>query len=192
LDLVGDFNVIESLVDRIGGQSTTGMRQDELSAWNSMMLKFGISDTYNMLKFCKLTKKRFTWDSGQEVGQRLASCIHRIYINNTFQHIGGSCGIWPFRKMFDYSPFFVKFKNWDIIFLWIHHFNKQILDTEEGRKLLSEIWKTTMQDNQEQPWAVKMNLALSAIRKLVTLFQNRRGYFGKRNMMMRSKIYSKL
>jgi hypothetical protein len=60
----GDFNSVETLDDRIGSASTTGMSTRETQAWNGLLLKYRVADSFSMTEFRRLTKKRFSWDNG--------------------------------------------------------------------------------------------------------------------------------
>ena len=165
--VAGDFNNIESLSDKIGGRPTTGMQPQEQLKWHNPMLKFNIADSYHMPEFRHLTKKKFTWDNDLQGLDHIATRIDRIYFDMDLQMIGGHCGIWPtFRRISDHSPYFVRWHDWDIRTSKHLHFNRFLLECDEGRELLTKTWHDSIAADPDCSWQIRVATALKEIKQV--------------------------
>jgi exonuclease III len=64
--LAGDFNNIESAHDKQGGSTKTSINPRELEAWNRLLLKLRVRDTFHLGSYHHNTTKAFTWTNGRK------------------------------------------------------------------------------------------------------------------------------
>jgi hypothetical protein len=140
--LGGDFNHQEMMA----GRGTAGLRQmnrREASAWHSMTLKYGLSDTWRLNSFKKLSKKEFTFDNGRPGASSTLSWIDKFLVSQSVEERGGRIEAAALvRKLSDYSPL--------VISVWGKHldaprnlpcyFDSSFLREVDGRKELRETW----------------------------------------------------
>jgi hypothetical protein len=79
--LAGDFNFVESLSDKLRGAPTLGIKWREQEAWDRLVLKLQVQDSFTLDEFKKIMKRKYTWDNHRDVPNMIASKIDRIYIN---------------------------------------------------------------------------------------------------------------
>jgi hypothetical protein len=60
--LAGDFNFVESLSDKLGGAPTLGIKRREQEAWDKLILKLQVQDSFTLDEFKKINKRKYTCD----------------------------------------------------------------------------------------------------------------------------------
>ena len=87
--LAGDFNNIESINDKQGGSTKTNISNKELEAWNKLLLKLGVRDTFHMGTYHRKNQKAYTWSNYHEDETMIQTRIDRIYLPYQLEQRGG-------------------------------------------------------------------------------------------------------
>ncbi|KAG0553637.1 hypothetical protein KC19_12G027100, partial [Ceratodon purpureus] len=173
--LAGDFNMIESLDDKLGGAEKSKMYIPESEAWNRTILKFNLGDSFHMPEFRRLTKKRYTWDNGQIAQHRVATRIDRIYLPPKLQAMGGQMGILAtLHRISDHAPFVLKLSKAPPKTPRSQPFNNSMLTDTEGRQLLIDAWHQGMLQSPEADWGKKLRNALRSVKAASDAFSYRK------------------
>lgn len=103
--LVGDFNMVESVEDRLGSANKSfTLNRRELAAWARLLNHYGLEDSWGSDFFKKTSDLRFTWDNNRAGRDHRGACFDRIYISNVLCGQGGSLAIHQLSKIFDHAP----------------------------------------------------------------------------------------
>ena len=162
--LAGDFNNIESVTDKQVGSNKTSISSRELEAWNKLLLRLRVKDSYHLDNFHMKSPKIFTWTNSHTDGTRIQTQIDRIYIGEALKDVGGDTEILPtLPDISDHAG----------VLLHTHRtkkhkpqqpcFNKGLLLNPDSKAALLDIWKTVMNSDLET-WNKKMVAANQAIR----------------------------
>ena len=162
--LAGDFNNIESVTDKQGGSNKTSISSRELEAWNRLLLRLRVKDSYHLDNFHRKSPKIFTWTNSHTDGTRIQTQIDRIYIGEALKDVGGDTEILPtLPDISDHAS----------VLLHTHRtkkrkpqqpcFNKGLLLNPDSKAALLDTWKTVMNSDLET-WNKKMVAANQAIR----------------------------
>jgi len=84
----GDFNHQEVL-ECIGTPGLRQMNRRESSSWHLMTLKYGLSDTWRLDNFRKLSKKEFTFDNSCTGASSAMSRIDKFLVSQSMEERGG-------------------------------------------------------------------------------------------------------
>ena len=87
--LAGDFNNIESITDKQGGSTKTSISNRELEAWNRLLLKLGVRDSYHMGTYHRKNNKAFTWSNCHKDDTMIQTRIDRVYLPFQLEQRGG-------------------------------------------------------------------------------------------------------
>lgn len=87
--LAGDFNNIESITDKQGGSPNTSIGNRELEAWNKMLIRFGVRDSFHEGNYHRKTDKAFTWSNFRNDETLVQTRIDRIYVTDNLAQKGG-------------------------------------------------------------------------------------------------------
>lgn len=93
--VAGDFNNIESIADKQGGSNKMSISQRELEAWNRMLIRFGVRDTFHIDNYQRKNNKAFTWCNGHQGDTMIQTRIDRIYVSYFLEQQGGYSEILP-------------------------------------------------------------------------------------------------
>ncbi len=64
---------MESLSDKLGGAPTLGIKQWEQEAWDKLILKLQVQDSFTLDEFKKINKRKYTWDNHRNAPNMIAS-----------------------------------------------------------------------------------------------------------------------
>ncbi|KAG0591318.1 hypothetical protein KC19_1G166400, partial [Ceratodon purpureus] len=164
--LAGDINMIEQLEDKQGGLPTTRRGRREIEAWNALMLHLGLHDVYLADEFRRVTRKRFTWENKRSALEMICSRIDRFYVNEAIRDIGGTTGIWRSTPhISDHTAIFMKLRRIGTPQVSNRAFNRQLLNDEEGKAILLQAWRDSIQANHQHTWNYRIAQALQAVKK---------------------------
>ncbi|KAG0571612.1 hypothetical protein KC19_VG027100 [Ceratodon purpureus] len=163
--IAGDFNMIETLDDKLGGSDQTKMYALQAEAWNRTLLKFALGDSFHMTEFRHLTKKKFTWDNAQLASERVTTRLDRIYVSPSIQQLGGQVGILAnLGDILDHAPYVLKINQPQAQTPKVQVFNKGMLKSEEGRTLLTNAWRKGIDAKPNDSWGRKIQEALRSVK----------------------------
>lgn len=162
--LAGDFNNIESIADKQGGSSKTSISNRELEAWNKLLLKLGVRDTFHMGSYHRKNQKAFTWSNFHDDDTMIQTRIDRIYLPFNLEQRGGTTEILPtIPDISDHAGVVSHTKS-------IHKrkkraptFNKGLLQHTESKASLLATWREVMTSDLPT-WNHKIVAATQAIR----------------------------
>lgn len=161
--LAGDFNNIESSMDKQGGSNKTNINHRELEAWNKLLIRLGVRDAFHIGSYHRKNSKAFTWSDAHQDDTMIQTRIDMIYINQLLEQQGGTSEILP--TILDVS---------DHAGVCLHtnkkgkkkprqpFFNKGLLQNQESKDILLATWKGVM-DSNLATWNKKMVAANQAI-----------------------------
>ena len=162
---MGDFNNIEHPRDKQGGSMKTNITNRELEAWNRLLTRLGVRDSFHIGAFVKQSDKVFTWSNGRQGDSLIQSRIDRIYIPHRLEIIGGTMEILPtIPDISDHAGVTLHFNNEGRRKPRPPTFNKGLLKNEESKNILLQTWKSVMADESLDTWNTKMVAANHAIR----------------------------
>ena len=162
--LMGDFNNIEHSRDKQGGNSKSNISNRELEAWNRMLTRLGVRDSFHVGAFVKQSTKTFPWTNFRKDATMIQSRIDRIYIPVQIELIGGTMAILPtLQDVSDHSGVTLHFNNEGWRKRRSPSFNKGLLTSEESKSELIQTWKSVMDDDSLETWNQKMVAANQAI-----------------------------
>ena len=78
--LAGDFNNIESIQDKQGGSNKTSIGNREMEAWNRLLVRLNVRDSFNLRAFRRKFTKAFTWTNAHTDDTMIQTRIDRIYV----------------------------------------------------------------------------------------------------------------
>lgn len=131
-----------------------------------MVFHLGLQDSILADSFCKLTQKHFTWDNRRHPPANICTRIDRAYLNPELIDMGGHVGIWRILlNISDHAPIFIKLQNLETQQIKNIPFNRQLVTTEEGRKLLLKCWQDTIRDRALQTWNSRITAAVVAVKR---------------------------
>lgn len=91
----GDFSNIENANDKQDGSTKININNQELDAWNKLLLRLRVRDAFHIGSFQIKNSKAFTWMNAHKNDTMIQTCIDRIYIEPTMEHTGGTTKILP-------------------------------------------------------------------------------------------------
>ena len=148
--LAGDFNNIESIVDKQGGSTKTSISTRELEAWNNLLIRLGVRDAHNLGNFTRKSNKRFTWTNGHKDNTRIQTRIDRLYIAEPLERMGGSTEILPtIPDISDHAGVTLHTNRTLKRKTRAPMFNKGLLLNPECKAALLSTWKEVMNSNVE-------------------------------------------
>nr|PNR49067.1 hypothetical protein PHYPA_010963 [Physcomitrium patens] len=151
--LGGDFNMIDQLDDKQGGQDTIGRGQREQVAWGDLQVHLGLQDSFRADEFRKLSTKKFSWDNRRYAPGMICSRLDRFYLNHTLIQLGGQTSIWPsLTHVSDHAPVVLKIHQQHFRTQNPPAFNRHLLDDENEKTLLLAEWTRAMALNSDKNW----------------------------------------
>ena len=163
--LVGDFNNIESIVDKQGGSTKTSISTRELEAWNKLLIRLGVRDAHNLGSYTRNSNKIFTWTNAHKDHTRIQTRIDRIYIPGILENIGGCTKILPtLPDISDHAGVLLHTNRTTRRKTRAPMFNKGLLLNPTSKATLLDTWKEVMNANLES-WNHKMVKVSQAIRE---------------------------
>ena len=164
--IAGDFNNIEQARDKQGGSNKTSISTRELEAWNKLLVRLSVRDSFHMGSFTKQSDKAFTWSNAHKDDTMIQSRIDRIYVPTFIEHIGGTTEILPtLQDISDHAGVTLHFNNDKHKQQKNFFFNKGLLKNEESKKELLATWKQVMDDDNIDGWNNKVVAANQAIKR---------------------------
>lgn len=164
--LAGDFNNIEQASDKQGGSPQTRINRRELEAWNRLLMRLGVRDSFHLRAFLKRSDKAFTWSNARQDNTMVQSRIDRIYVPNRIEYIGGTLEILPtLQDVSDHAGVVVHFSDEG---KRTHHpppFNKGLLATPENKAALLNSWRAAISDPQHTTWNNRVVATNKAVRQ---------------------------
>ena len=162
--LGGDFNNIESTNDKQGGSAKTSISIRELEAWNRMLLRFGVTDTYHLGAYYRKNTKAFTWSNCHSDETMIQTRIDRIYVPPYLEQRGGTTEILPtIPDISDHAGVVAHTKSLYKRKPRQHTFNTGLLQNIEHKAALLTVWKEVMASDLDT-WNHKLVAATRAIR----------------------------
>lgn len=163
--LAGDFNNIEHARDKQGGSTKTSISPRELEAWNRLLTRLGVRDSFHVGSFARQSDKAFTWTNAHHENTMIQSRIDRIYIPLQVELIGGTTEIFPtLPDISDHAGVTLQFREEKRKQPRQPQFNKGLLKNEESKAALLATWKGVMGDPSLGNWNLKMVAANQAVR----------------------------
>ena len=163
--LAGDFNNIESIVDKQGGSTKTSISNRELETWNKLLIRLGVRDAHNTGSYTRKSNKMFTWTNFHSDSTRIQTRIDRIYIPATLENIGGSTEILPtIPDLSDHAGVLYHTNRTIKRKTRAPRFNKGLLLNPDHKATLLATWKEVM-DSPLESWNHKMVKVSQAIRE---------------------------
>ena len=100
--------MIESILDKKGGTSTTNMSPNETAAWSRLTTHLGLADAHHLDGFIRLSTKNFTWDNRAACETNVMTRIDRFYTSGQASENGGHYDILPtIRHLSDHTPILI-------------------------------------------------------------------------------------
>ena len=99
----GDFNMLESLDDRVGG-SQTSVHDRELAAWELLCMTMRILDAWSHEGFARAAGSLCFSRSDRRLGGTNLSRLDRFYIRYSVGERGGTMGILASTTFSDHAP----------------------------------------------------------------------------------------
>jgi exonuclease III len=140
----GDFNHLEEEETR-GTAGQRRMHRRESAAWHQLTLQYGLTDSWTLDSFRKMSKKEFTFDNGRKGQGLVVSRIDKFLVSQGLEARGGRIEVAPsIQRMSDHSPF--------VLTIWGHtpapptpttYFDTALLKEEESRLALLDAWTGT-------------------------------------------------
>lgn len=137
----GDFNHLEAT----DGMNMTGLRRlhrRESAAWHHLTLKLGLSDTWSLDSFRKLSRKEYTFDNGRSGTGSAISRIDKFLMSQSLEERGGRIEVAAsVRKLSDHSPL--------VIIIWgrpsnpsspSRYFDTTLLKEDKCKKEMLDAW----------------------------------------------------
>jgi hypothetical protein len=144
---------VESLSDKLGGAPTLGVKRREQEAWDKLILKLQVQDSFTLDEFQKINKRKYTWDNRRDAPNMIASRIDHIYINRDLTSLGCKAGIWPtLPNLSNHAPIFVHLCKPKVKPSRQVHFNKGNLFRNDSKMVLISAWTKTIQNNNLTSW----------------------------------------
>lgn len=163
--LAGDFNMIEQLSDKQGGNRSTGRGQAECTAWNALTIQLELYDTFLSDEFRITSAKKFTWENRRRNTDMICSRIDRFYVNTYLRSIGGITGIWPsMPHISDHALVFLQLHKRGFKISRHTPFNRRMMLNREEKTLLLTAWKKAMVENAGRSFQSKTIEALKAVK----------------------------
>lgn len=163
--LAGDFNNIESIADKQGGSPRTSISNRELEAWNKLLIKLGVSDSFHEGNYHRQTEKTFTWTNFHKDETMVQTRIDRIYVPETLAQRGGTSEILPtIQELSDHAGVVLHTKSLHKRKTRTPMFNKGLLNNLENKAQLLTVWKEIMASNLPT-WNLKIVAATQALRE---------------------------
>ena len=162
--LAGDFNNIESINDKQGGSTKTSISNRELEAWNKLLIKLGVRDTYHMGTYHRKNQKAFTWSNCHDDATMIQTRIDRIYLPFQLEQRGGTTEILPtIPDISDHAGVVSHTKSFHKRKTRTPMFNKGLLQHPESTATLLSTWKGVMTSDLAT-WNQKMVAVTQVIR----------------------------
>ena len=163
--LVGDFNNIKSAQDKQGGSKKTSISNRELEAWNKLLLKLGVRDSYHIGSYHRKNAKAYTRSNFHDDDTMIQTKIDRIYITSQLEQKGGTTEILPtIPDISDHAGVVLHTKSPHRKKSRTHVFNKGLLQQPENKAALLKTWKEVM-SSELGSWNHKIVAATQAIRQ---------------------------
>ncbi len=151
--LAGDFNFAESLSDKLRGAPTLGIKWREQEAWDRLILKLQVQDSFTLDEFKKINKRKYTWDNRCHAPNMITSRINHIYINWDLTSLGRKAGIWlTFPNLSNHAPIFVHLCKPKLKPSRQGHFNNGNLFWKDSKVVLIFVWTKAIQNNNLTSW----------------------------------------
>ena len=106
--MCGDWNMIESPSDRLGGSSTT-ISGLELREWEKLIFKYEVTDLWHIPTFSRMPDSLLYSRSNRRSVALNLSRIDRFYADSFFWDRGGYVGIISSTSFSDHAPIMLKF-----------------------------------------------------------------------------------
>ena len=106
--MCGDWNMIESPSDRLGGSSTT-ISGLELREWEKLIFKYEVTDLWHIPTFSRMPDSLLYSRSNRRSVALNLSRIDRFYADSFFWDRGGYVGIISGTSFSDHAPIMLKF-----------------------------------------------------------------------------------
>ena len=162
--LAGDFNNIESLQDKQGGSNKTSIGGREMEAWNRLLVRLSVRDSFNLGAFRRKSTKAFTWTNGHNDDTMVQTRIDRIYVPSPLADTGGTTKILPeIPDISDHSGMIMYFNNAGSRKHRHPCFNKGLLKHPESKAALLSAWRECMDDETLDSWNDKIVAANRAL-----------------------------
>jgi exonuclease III len=163
--LAGDFNNIEQSCDKQGGSTKTHINRREMEAWNRLLVRLGVRDSFRLHSFHKRTEKAFTWSNARQDDTFIQSRIDRIYVPVHMEDIGGTLEILPtLPDVSDHAGVVLNFNDEAKRKTHTPSFNKGLLSNEATKATLLATWKEAITNPALDNWNLRVTAANKAIR----------------------------
>lgn len=163
--MAGDFNMVEQISDKQGGNLSTGRGQAECTAWNALTLHLELYDAYLTQEFRIITTKTFTWENRRRNAGMICSRLDRFYVNTYVRSIGGQTGIWPsMPHISNHAPTFMRIYKRGTKTVRKLTFNRKMMTSNEEKQLLLRAWKKAILENHNRSWQSKIVEALKQVK----------------------------
>ena len=106
--MCGDWNMIESPIDRLGGSSVT-ISGPELRDWEKLIFKYEVTDLWHISTFSRMPDSLLYLCSNRKSDALNLSRIDRFYADSFFWDCGGYVGIISGTSFSDHAPIMLKF-----------------------------------------------------------------------------------
>jgi hypothetical protein len=161
----GDFNHAEGKV-RGEASGTRRMLRREAVAWHQMTIHYGLTDTWNLDSFRRMSRKDFTFNNGKAGPRSSVSRLDKFMVSQEIMERGGRIeSAASMRKLSNDSPL--------VMTVWgnlpppenpPHYFDISLLVEEELRKEMVAAWK----GDQESPpinqgWPARLEAAIQRV-----------------------------
>jgi hypothetical protein len=140
-----DFNLLESLCDKRGGNPSLGMNRREKQAWRDLVQILGLQDPFHMDEFARVGSKLFSWDNKQRGPANVMTRIDRFYLSGNLLTQGGATGIWPVQRLIsDHSAAFIILQQQGKPPWKPPPFAPALLDSQPSRDHLLSLWRIAL------------------------------------------------
>ncbi len=157
----GDFNHLEET----GTRGTTGQRRmhrRESASWHQLTLQYGLTDTWTLDSYKKMSKKEFTFDNGRKGQGSAVSRIDKFLVSQELDARGGRIEAAPsIRRISDHSPL--------VVTIWgrtpapptsATYFDIALLREADSRSALLDAWTGTQPTpSQDKEWPTWLEAA---------------------------------
>ena len=156
--MCGDWNMIESPSDRLGGSSTT-ISGLELREWEKLIFKYEVTDLWHIPTFSRMPDSLLYSRSNRRSVALNLSRIDRFYADSFFWDRGGYVGIISGTSFSDHAPIMLKFcmdSHTSTSRLYVPRF---IVDDMNLQNTVLSVWRMAVGDSNCQ----KLQNALLAV-----------------------------